>query len=106
MFRQKRLSQTLLIVLLMGLTIASLWGLTIWKTVNDRQIALAQSGAEAQNLAHSLGQHAAKTFSAVGIVLLGTKQYLQIARRLRQKCSTSTRCRSPRPRWYLEIFIL
>lgn len=79
MFRQKRLSQTLLIVLLMGLTIASLWGLAIWKTFNDRQIALAQSGTEAQNLAHSLGQHAAKTFSAVGIVLLGTKQYLTTA---------------------------
>ena len=57
--------------LLLFVTLASLWGMVSWKTMQERQVALTRKGDDARNLVHSLAQHASKTFGAVKIALLG-----------------------------------
>jgi diguanylate cyclase (GGDEF)-like protein/PAS domain S-box-containing protein len=62
---------------LLGFTLASLWGVTAWKSAQEKARAFAQAGSETQGLTHSLAQHASKTFGAVTLALLGAKQYVE-----------------------------
>src|SRR6185295_14807058 len=55
---------------LLGFTLASLWGVTAWKSAQEKARAFAQAGSETQGLTHSLAQHASKTFGAVTLALL------------------------------------
>ena len=66
-----------IILVLLCLTLGSLWGLIVWKSAQDRNYAFAKAASETQGLTHSLAQHASKSFGAVALALFGVKQYIE-----------------------------
>ncbi|MBR1157226.1 cache domain-containing protein [Bradyrhizobium sp. JYMT SZCCT0428] len=65
------------IAVLLCLTLASIWSLIAWKSVQARTAAFAKAGSETLGLTHSLAQHASKTFGAVALALFGARQYVE-----------------------------
>jgi diguanylate cyclase (GGDEF)-like protein/PAS domain S-box-containing protein len=67
--RQAMRSRAVLAALLLCAMLASLWGVVGWKSWEGRQDTLRQNSIDIRNLAHSLSQHAARTFESAAIVL-------------------------------------
>ncbi|MBR1153626.1 diguanylate cyclase [Bradyrhizobium sp. JYMT SZCCT0428] len=65
------------IAVLLCITLASIWSLIAWKSVQARTAAFAKAGSETLGLTHSLAQHASKTFGAVALALFGARQYVE-----------------------------
>jgi diguanylate cyclase (GGDEF)-like protein/PAS domain S-box-containing protein len=65
------------VILLLCITLASLWSLVIWKGEQERAYAFAKAASATQSLTHSLAQHASKSFGAAQIAILGAAQYIQ-----------------------------
>jgi diguanylate cyclase (GGDEF)-like protein/PAS domain S-box-containing protein len=65
------------VTLLLGLTLASLWGFVIWKAEQGKAYAFAKAATATQSLTHSLAQHASKSFGAASLAILGAAQYIQ-----------------------------
>ena len=72
-----RFSPTVGIVVLVLSLGACVFGLLGWKTWDAREATFARSADSTQNLAHSLAQHASRTFETVDIVLAGVVERLQ-----------------------------
>src|SRR5689334_9332966 len=62
-------SRTGLALLLLCATLLSLWGLVAAKEWQERGETLARSKRDIQNLAHSLAQHAVRSFENASIIL-------------------------------------
>lgn len=56
---------------------ACVLGLVLWKTVDSRRSALAQSEVDIRNLAHSLQEHATHTFQAADVAMSGMVDLLK-----------------------------
>jgi diguanylate cyclase (GGDEF)-like protein/PAS domain S-box-containing protein len=56
---------------------ACVLGLVIWKAVDARRTALAQSTVDIRNLAHSLQEHASHTFQAADVAMSGMVDLLK-----------------------------
>ena len=65
------------VMLLLCITLASLWSLVIWKGEQEKAYAFAKAASATQSLTHSLAQHASKSFGAAQIAILGAAQYIQ-----------------------------
>jgi diguanylate cyclase (GGDEF)-like protein/PAS domain S-box-containing protein len=73
-----RLSAPGVIVTLFVLAMsACVLGLVIWKAVDSRRVALAQSEIDIRNLAHSLQEHASHTFQAAAVAMNGMTDLLK-----------------------------
>lgn len=73
-----RLSAPGVIVTLFVLAMsACVLGLVIWKAVDSRRAALAQSEVDIRNLAHSLQEHASHTFQAAAVAMNGMADLLK-----------------------------
>jgi len=73
-----RLSAPGVIVTLFVLAMsACVLGLVIWKAVDSRRAALAQSEVDIRNLAHSLQDHASHTFQAAAVAMNGMADLLK-----------------------------
>lgn len=73
-----RLSAPGVIVTLFVLAMsACVLGLVVWKALDARQTALAQSETDSRNLAHSLVEHASRSIQAIDIAMSGMADLLK-----------------------------
>lgn len=73
----RRVTSTAVVIIFALVMTACVLGVMAWKALDAKNTALSSGGAEIQNLAHSLAEHASHTMQAVDIAMAGMVDLLK-----------------------------
>jgi PAS domain-containing protein len=73
----RRVTSTAVVIIFALVMTACVLGVMAWKALDAKKAALASGGADIQNLAHSLSEHASHTMQAVDIAMAGMVDLLK-----------------------------
>ncbi|WP_063800437.1 diguanylate cyclase domain-containing protein [Bradyrhizobium lablabi] len=73
----RRVTSTAVVIIFALVMTACVFGVMVWKALDAKKAALASGGADIQNLAHSLSEHASHTIQAVDIAMAGMVDLLK-----------------------------
>ncbi|WFU19892.1 diguanylate cyclase [Bradyrhizobium sp. CB3481] len=73
----RRVTSTAVVIIFALVMTACVLGVMAWKALDAKKAALSSGGADIQNLAHSLSEHASHTMQAVDIAMAGMVDLLK-----------------------------